>query len=394
LTDGAIDGHWLLAWRGTPAEIGARLADATRARPEACGRLQAAADVVRALPVAEPAAVWLDLRAAEAGHLVRAARRGHFQHRYLLLPWLVARGGGLELRLVRYAHRRLQRNFSGGELVSESVGGELDELIALGPEGGLRRPLQTLSQLVDLELDLDPAVPVPAVLPATAPAVGAGHQGAVLSGAVLALILFLAAPLFLAVVGGLGRAPAPAVEPLLAPLARWMPPAAFARVAASRPEVVQALARRACGESEAWTRRHGLALACAALGEEERLQWLVAASERDPSLGVRLLAVDLLADEGDRGATRLCQLQADPAAPAEVRQQAHRRLVDLGDPRALELARRGLASAQTTPAMRRTLARAFEHADDADLLGWLEHSDPHVRAAARWALREPDRGAE
>jgi isocitrate lyase len=38
--------------------------------------------------------------------------------------------------------------------------------------------------------------------------------------------------------------------------------------------------------------------------------------------------------------------------------------------------------------MRRTLARALVYADDADLLGWLEHTDPHVQAAARWALRE------
>ena len=388
LVDAAVDGRWIAAWSGSAVAVAAELAAFELPSRALAGRVGAARRLLASLGD-EQVRLHLDLRQPEAGLLVSSVRRGHFQHKRWLLPWLVLRAGPRELRITRYAHAKLQRRFDAGQLVQQAAQSTFDELTVVGPTGAARRPLPSLTGALEVP-SLDPASPPPRPLPATAPGAGAVQRAAWGQGALSSVVLCGLAPWLLWVLAGVGLAGAGVEAQTLEALRGHPRPERFAEVLAGPLPSAQALAREACLAEDAWQRRHGLLLAARVLPPSEARRYLAWLAQHDPAVEVRLLAVDLLGDAGDAGRTLLAQLHQDPTAPLAVRAQAHRRLVDRRDPRALELAKAGLDRGGPAE-LHRVWARALVAAAPADLRRWVDHADPHVRAAAEWALRRASR---
>lgn len=378
------DGRWIVSVGGRPDVVLSLLDDLDPPNPrEALTRIGAARRLVRALGDED---VWLviDLRRPEVGHVARSKRRGSSEVIHYLLPWLVARTGSVEVRLLRYAYRKRQRTFASNRVNTEQVEYHLDELQVRTPAGCLRRPVRVLTSLATLDLDaVDPNVPgVDRPLPATAP--GSPHgQGAPLAAGALVSATLAALVVVLAL---LAPAPRPAPE-------GWQELQAALTSGRATPTAVRA----GLLASGVETRRQAL-VAARVLDSPERVRALRAAVA-DPDPEVRETALKQLKDrEGELGAATLAGIYARTPRPA-VRRQALRLLITLDDPRAHLLALQSLTGdiAGLEAGDRRLACQALGSLADKPavrsdprvaeaLLDGLRDADPGVRAQAGFAL--------
>lgn len=405
------DGGWVLAARGDAGEV----LKALELHPDVDGdvveRVGAARRVIEAVPAddgAAPVALWLDLRPAEAGHVARRSRSANVQDTVFVLPWLLLRQGAREARLVRTVHQRVKKGFVRGAAQSTTTA-RLDELLVLGPEGSLRRPVARLDRLAGVDWrGLDPDAPEPSPLPPTAPGQpGAGGRAPVLTGVAVAALLLGVCPLLV-------RPFAPQ-DPAREERARTR---ALTRLLVAEdgpaPERVEQVAsfgidardavRTALAHEGAWTQVQALVAGTAVLERQERVRRLVrAARRRDGSSEVRAVAIDLLSREGDLGATHLVGLlraaELEPAArgqallalldhdPARAGAEAMRLLGRLPPPTSL---RRACLQALGAPGAvdARARPRALEHLEAAVL----QEVDEACRARATGSLAALGRG--
>lgn len=357
LDQGTGESSSLPRWEGPPGQVEAALAGRSSepgVTPDARARLGFARRLLELLPAGTEASVWLDLRPASAGPEAAPAQRDGT--RLVRLPWLVLRTGAHEARVVRVASVRRGMVFRGGQ-VGPGAGPALDELTLTGPGGSARRTLRAGAPLTALP-PLDPVTPPPGPLPASAP----GESG---ESGVAALVQVAAGMLLLLGLGlGLERAVAAAPPP---------PP----------PEqlVVGAL-----GDLDPVVRRAAV-LDAGRLPPLTRARLLRSAAERDDDPQVRSLALEVLAGEGELGATCLALVHRNGGPPLGTRLQALRLLRGMDDPRAGRLASAGLRQGGAHPRLRVAWADTLaEGAAPAELHGLLEDPEPLVRAAGGRAL--------
>lgn len=394
------DGRWIQIHRGAPEKLLEALCAPSDLpdRAEANARIAAARIVLQSLK--GEVSLAIDLRSAENGHVSRVKRRGSSVESFYVLPWLIARSADADVRIVRHAHRKIQRSF-GERVNTDASTFEMDEVWVRRGGSTSRRPLRRLASLGQAHL-AGGSADVPGwerSLPPTAPGFGAGAgQASLAQGFALALVLLVLLPL------GLSHLAEP--DPGVLPDTLIIP-----RLA---PDGV----REAFQQTDRWSRRKAL-VAAAALDFGERWRMLRStAADPGSDLDVRLQAVDLLGDT-DLGATTLVDLdrrlsaagvrwnsrlrgsQIPPKTRALLRQalgeaegvrlQALRRLASLGDPRAVLVARGGLAGGGSTT-LRRAWAQTLGGAPAGDpgsirrLVTCLEDIDPGVRGQAGWAL--------
>ncbi len=292
------DGSWVLAARGDPGEV----LKALELRPDVDGdvveRVGAARRVIEAIPPA-PVAVWLDLRPPEAGHVARRTRGVNVQDTVFVLPWLLLRQGTREARVVRTVHQRVKKGLVRGAGASTTTG-RLDELLVVGPEGTLRRPVGRLDRLAGVDWsDLEPDAPEPAPLPPTAPGQpGAGGRAPVLTGLLASAVLLGLCPLLVRpfTPGDPARGEATRTRALASLLAadEGLAPDRVDQVVAFGEEARDAV-RAALRRDEPWTQVQALVAASAVLERPERLRALAgAARRREASSAVRATAIELL----------------------------------------------------------------------------------------------------
>jgi hypothetical protein len=403
------DGAWVVATRGAADEVLRALEVRPGVDLDVLERVGAARRVVEAVgapgaPGAEnpPVSLWLDLRPAEAGHVARRTRNANVQDTVFVLPWLLVRGRELEARLVRTVHQRVRKGFMRGG-AQTTTAARLDELLVVGPGGALRRPIGRLDRIAGLDwraLGLDQDAPEPAPWPATAPGqAGSGGRAPLLVGLVATLALLWVAPLLVRPfvprdpAEALARRDREELRALLAAPQPW-PLAVDYAITVGAPatdEVRLGLASR-----EPWTRVNSLVAAANLFERPERLRRFVEVARRDRVAEVRAVALELLAAEGDLGATHLTRLIRAAELEPGLRRQALLLLADRDPPRAgaeaLELVARippvepllrACYQVLGTPeAAARDPARAREVLE----LGTLGRDDAASRVRAAWSL--------
>lgn len=401
------DGSWVVATRGGADEVLRALEVRPGVDLDVLERVGAARRVVEAVGASgggAPVSLWLDLRPAEAGHVARRSRNANVQDTVFVLPWLLVRGSALEARLVRTVHQRVRKGFVRGAAQSTTAG-RLDELLVVGSGGALRRPVGRLDRIAGLDwraLGLDPDAPEPAAWPATAPGQAAsGGRAPVLVGLVAALALLWVCPLLVRPFvpadadAALARRDREELRTLLAAPQPWAPAVDFAITlgAAARDEVREGLV-----SPDAWTRVNALVAGAHVLERPERLRRLVDAARRDKAPGgeVRAVALELLAGEGDPGATHLTRLIRAAELEPALRTQALLLLADRDPPRAgfealelvarippVERLRRACYQVLGSPeAAARDPLRAREVLE----IGAIEDPDVACRVRAAWSL--------
>jgi hypothetical protein len=207
---------------------------------------------------------------------------------FYALPWLIVRGASAEARVVRHVHRKVRRSFGVGRVATNSTKFQMDELWVRSPAGVLRRPVRGPNALRSVDLQ-GAAAETPGFerpLPATVPKPGAGSGLAVVAGVAAALFLLVVCPWLVSEVAR----PAPGELSL----------------GLERPELSASETRRIAQRRDTWSRRKALVAATASLKAVERLRLLRASvADTGAPLAVRLQAIRLLEDDGDRGASVL-----------------------------------------------------------------------------------------
>lgn len=404
------DGSWVFAARGDVGEVLRSLELRPGVEGDVVERVGVARRVIEAAPAADaPLSLWLDLRPPEAGHVARRTRNANVQDTVFVLPWLLLRQGGREARVVRTVHQRVKKGFVRGGAQSTTTA-RLDELVVLGPDGSLRRPVSRLDRLTGVDWSgVDPDTPEPAPLPPTAPGQpGAGGRAPVLTGLLAAAVLLWLCPVL--VRPFTPRDPAGAEAARTRALAGLLvaedgpAPDRVEQVVAFGSDARDAV-RAALQRGEPWTRAQALVAATSVLERQERLRALVGAARgRDVPGEVRAVAIELLGREGDLGATHLARLITAAELEASARSQALLVLLDHdraragaealhlleGFPPVTPLRRACLqvlgAPGAVSPAAR---GRALERLEAAVL----EDPEPACRARAAWSLANVARGA-